>query len=81
MTTTSRLVAAKEDMSTDNQEDSSANKEALESSQKVAKKAENVSLGADTEHAEGCTLNFMQLMLIISEPMYAAASYWTPIHF
>ena len=42
MTSVSRLAAAKEDMSTDIQEDSSADKGALKESREVAKEAENV---------------------------------------
>ncbi len=42
MTSVTRLAAAKEDMSTDIQEDSSADKDALKDSRKTAEKAENV---------------------------------------
>ena len=42
MTSVSRLAAAKEDMSTDNQEDSSGDKGALKESRDTAKEAENV---------------------------------------
>ena len=42
MTTTSRPLSAKEDMSTDKQEDSSGNRKVLEESQDAAKQREEV---------------------------------------
>ena len=55
MTSISRPAAAKEDMSTDNQEDSSGDKGALKESREIAKEAENVKQPNDytPQDAEG----------------------------
>lgn len=61
MTSMSCPAAAKEDMSTDNQEDSSADKGALKDSRKIAKEAENVKQPNDytPRDAEGIYRSFL----------------------
>lgn len=49
MTSVTRSAAANEDMSTDNQEDSTGNKQALRESQEVAQKTEEVQLNKNND--------------------------------
>lgn len=56
MTTLTRVVFAKEDMSTDNQEDSSADPEVLNKSKETAARQEKVNLGESIDAAEGESL-------------------------
>jgi len=57
-------VLAKEDPSTDNQEDSGGNKSALEDSKKKAEEAEGVSRGKQGGGAFDCLLSAMHIDVV-----------------